>query len=145
MTHAWLTLTELDGSVVADPTEQQLTDAIDIVYDKNRLAAKEAEGDEFASVSLKFGYDDGLMYEIEIIHGGTLRFEEWSDQDYEIELAPPRIMLAVSKSHALELWRWLAHRQIARIRKEPWVSLDRHREKEWMIHMNPHRWSDVKV
>jgi len=108
MTQAWLVLTLADGRDVVAPSEAQMAAALDEVYG--------AAG----SAVLRFGYDDGLMYEMEVSSGGTVRFAEWSDRDCEIALADPRTMTALAQADALQLWRLMAQRQVAKIRNQPW-------------------------
>ncbi|HEV7816023.1 MAG TPA: hypothetical protein VGP06_13110 [Janthinobacterium sp.] len=120
MTQAWVVLTEVDGRDVAAPSERQLAAALADVYKKKAPGA----GDEAGSAVLRFGYDDGLMYEMEVSSGGEVKFEEWSDRDCEIALASPRRMSALSQKEALQLWTWLAQRQVAKIRSQPWLSTD---------------------
>ncbi|SFM14555.1 hypothetical protein [Rugamonas rubra] len=117
MTQAWVVLTRADGREVASPTEAQLATALAEVYD----GAAPANDDGAASTVLRFGYDDGLMYEVEVAGGGAVRFGEWSDRDCEIALAAPRRMLALGRDEALQLWKWLALRQVAKIRSQPWL------------------------
>ena len=100
MTQAWVVLTGLDGRDVAAPTD---TDG------------------EARTVALRFGYDDGLMYLAEVSSARQVRFEEWSDRDCELALATPRQM-AVTQAEALQLWSWLAQRQVAKIRDLGWQS-----------------------
>lgn len=115
MTQAWVVLTRADGRDVAAPSEGQLVAALAEVY-------REPARDDDAAAVLRFGYDDGLMYEVEVRRGGEVRFEEWSDRDCEIALASPKRMSALSQNEALQLWMWLAHRQVAQIRRQPWRS-----------------------
>jgi hypothetical protein len=117
MAQAWVVLTSPDGRDIAAPTEEQLESAIAQVYSG---ALQDPEGGP-ASAALRFGYDDGLMYALEVASGGELTFEEWSDRDCEIALANPRRMSA-SQADALQLWLWLAQRQVAKIRSQPWHS-----------------------
>ncbi|MES2898791.1 MAG: hypothetical protein V4723_03635 [Pseudomonadota bacterium] len=112
MTQAWVTLTGRDGRTIAAPSEEQLDTELDAVFE-------EADGNDTATASLRFGYDDGLMYVAEISSDGTLRFEEWSDSDCELALAAPRTMLA-GYDEALVLWDLMARRQVSRIRALPW-------------------------
>lgn len=112
MTQAWLVLTLADGRDVVAPSEAQLAAALAEVY---RGAG---------SAVLRFGYDDGLMYEMEVSTGGAVRFAEWSDRDCEIALADPRVMTALSQADALHLWRLMAQRQVAKIRSQPWLDGD---------------------
>jgi hypothetical protein len=114
MAHAWVVLTSLDGHDTAAPTDGQLAAALAQVY-----AAP--AGREAPSAALRFGYDDGLMYVAEVTGAGQVSFEEWSDRDCEMALAPPRRMHA-TEQEALQLWCWLAHRQVSRIRAMAWAS-----------------------
>lgn len=124
MKQAWFILTKRYGGDIRAPSEKQLMDALNEVYVDNNHAKTHADETENGSVTLRFGYDDGLMYVMEIMCDGTITFEEWSDQDAEIELAPPKKMVAVPKAQAQELWTWLAHRQVSKIRNQPWVTID---------------------
>lgn len=118
MTQAWVVLTRPDGRDVTAPSEDQMAAALSDVY------AGRAQGPDGApgSAVLRFGYDDGLMYEVEVSSGGAVRFGEWSDRDCEIALANPRTMAALAQADALQLWRLLAQRQVAKIRSQPWLS-----------------------
>ena len=116
MTQAWVILTGVDGRTIYSPSEQQLASALDRVF---AAQASDHDGDPPAA-SLRFGYDDGLMYVIEVNSEGELRFEEWSDRDCEIALAPARHMHA-DRARAELLWTALAQRQVARIREQAWT------------------------
>ena len=123
MKQAWIILTTRNGEDIRSPTEKQLADALNELYvDHSHEPGREDEF-ENGSASLRFGYDDGLMYVIEVMCSGTVTFEEWSDQDYEIELAPPQKMRDVTKTNAMELWQLLFHRQVAKIRSQPWLAM----------------------
>ncbi len=115
MTHAWVVLTRADGHDVPAPTEAQLAAALVEIYQGAGIDGAAASG------VLRFGYDDGLMYQVEVAHGGDIRFEEWSDRDCELALASPRRMSA-GQEDALQLWKWLAQRQVAKIREQDWQS-----------------------
>ncbi|OEZ98214.1 hypothetical protein [Duganella sp. HH101] len=116
MTQAWVVLTRPDGRDVAAPSEAQMAAALAEVYSGNAAGPDGGPG----SAVLRFGYDDGLMYEVEVSAGGRVRFAEWSDRDCEIALADPRTMAALAQADALQLWRLLAQRQVAKIRNQPW-------------------------
>ena len=80
------------------------------------------EGDyaEHGAGSLRFGYDEGPMFVLEVSRLRDVTFEEWADQDYEQQLAPQRKMNLVSEEHALQLWGWLARGEIDQVRAQPW-------------------------
>jgi hypothetical protein len=115
MTQAWVVLTALDGREINSPTEKQLTAALTDLFNLH----KQKEYVDTVSATLSFGYDDGLMYVLEVNSDGGVSFEEWSDRDCEIALASPRSMVA-TQAQALQLWLWLAHRQVAKIRGQSW-------------------------
>lgn len=117
MAQAWVVLTSLDGHDTAAPSDEQLAAALAEVY-APRANRPEREP---ASATLRFGYDDGLMYVAEVSTSGEILFEEWSDRDCEMALAAPRRMRA-TQAEALQLWCWLAHRQVSRIRELAWPS-----------------------
>ena len=120
MTQAWVVLTSADGRDVSGPSEAQMAAALADVYGGKVASADGGPG----SAVLRFGYDDGLMYEVEVSGGGAVRFAEWSDRDCEISLATPRLMHALAQADALQLWRMLAQRQVAKIRNQPWLDSD---------------------
>ena len=80
------------------------------------------EGDyaEHGAAFLRYGYDDGPMYVVEVNRLREVRFEEWADQDFEQELVPSRTMQDVPEAHALQLWSWLAEGQIDQLRSQAW-------------------------
>lgn len=116
MTQAWVVLTRSDGRDIAAPSETQLAAALAEVY--------QGQDQSQEAAVLRFGYDDGLMYEVEVGSGGDVKFEEWSDSDREIALASPKTMSKLSQDQALQLWTWLAQRQVTKIRSQPWMSID---------------------
>lgn len=117
MAQAWVVLTKADGTEVTAPSEKQLAAVIADIY---QGAGQGSNGNYNAAV-LRFGYDDGLMYEVEVASDGDVKFEEWSDRDREIALEAPKTMSMLSQSDALQLWTWLAQRQVKKIRSQPWA------------------------
>lgn len=117
MTQAWLVLTRPDGRDVSAPTEAQMAAALAEVFSGKISNPEGGPG----SAVLRFGYDDGLMYEMEVSSGGAVRFAEWSDRDCEIALASPRTMTVRQQADALQLWKLMAQRQVAKIRNQPWL------------------------
>ena len=109
MTQVWLTLTGIDGRDIASPTEKKVAAVLAELFAQT----------EAASASLRFGYDDGLMYVAEVSNTGQVSFEEWSDRDCELALAPARQMQLV-QAQALQLWGLMCKRQVSRIRELDW-------------------------
>lgn len=119
MSQAWVLLTNADGREISAPTEHQLAIALTEVYGKTLSDI----GHQPSTACLSFGYDDGLMYELEVSSSGRVKFEEWSDRDCEIALAMPKTMSIQTQSEAMQLWTWLAQRQVAKIRSLPWLAM----------------------
>ncbi len=126
MTQAWVVLTSLDGRDIDAPTDKQLAAVLAEIYARHKPRSKPRDKvadapAEPASATLRFGYDDGLMYVAEVSSSGEISFEEWSDRDCELALARPRRMTA-NQSEALQLWYMLARRQVSKIRELAWHS-----------------------
>jgi hypothetical protein len=119
--HPWVILTKRHDGDVRSPTDKQLADALLEIYTDNGHGHRDADHEEHGSAMLSVGSDDGPMYILEILCGGTVNFEEWADQDCEMELAPPKQMTSVPKELALELWVNLAHGKVARVRNQSWA------------------------
>ena len=76
------------------------------MVDEVEGAAAPAQGgddatDGWVPESVAAGYDDGPMCVLEINRLREVRLEEWADQDFEQELAPPRTMYDVSEDRAV--------------------------------------------
>ncbi len=116
MTQVWVTLTGVDGRDIPAPTEQELSAALAELYGRRQ---QNSAASDPASAALRFGYDDGLMYVAEVSSTGDIRFEEWSDSDCELALAPPRRMKG-DREQARQLWDMMARRQVSKIRELAW-------------------------
>jgi hypothetical protein len=115
-TEGWVILTKRYGEMVREPTRAQLTDALRELFDPS------VDDEEHGAASLGYGNDDGPMFEIEFTCGRIARFEEWADQDYERELAPPRETTVHGEPEALRLWTLLASGDVQAVRNWPWES-----------------------
>src|SRR5213082_3359761 len=104
MPEPWAILTRRYGGETTSPTFAQLKEAMAELYHETLLRLAEGDYSEHGSASLRFGNDTGPMYLLEVNRLRQMRFEEWADQDYERELAPPRTMQSVPQDMALRLW-----------------------------------------
>jgi hypothetical protein len=120
MTQPWVILTRRTGQDVRSPTPAQLAEAIAELYHETLPWMTEEGYAEHGAAFLRLGWDDGPMYVLEVNRLRDATFEEWADQDYEHELAPPRTMRKVAEQAALRLWTWLAEAQVDRVRSQPW-------------------------
>ncbi len=120
MNEPWVILTRRYGDEVPSPTAAQLIEAIAELYHETHPDINEDDCEEHGAASLRCGYDDGPMYVVEVSRVGGVVFEEWADQDYEEELAPPRELHDVSESEAIRLWNLLATGQLEQLRSQDW-------------------------
>jgi hypothetical protein len=120
MSEPWVILTRRHGGETPNTTAAQLTAAIAELYHENLPGMTEGDYSEHGAASLRYGYDDGPMFVLEVSRLREVTLEEWADQDYEMALAPPRTIRAVLEDQALRLWVWLAQGEISRVRAEPW-------------------------
>lgn len=120
MYEPWVILTRRYGEDVRSPTTQQLADAVSEVYHETIPGMTLAFYAEHGSALLRYGYDEGPMFVLYVDRLHQVVFEEWADQDYEVELAPARKMRDVSEVLACELLGWLADGQIDWLRSQHW-------------------------
>lgn len=116
MSSQWLILETRYGSSIREPTPVQLTHAIAELYHENEAGMIEADYEEHAAASFRCGADDGPMFVITINRGGVADFEQWADQDYEMELDAPLRREAVSQEVAFALWQHLTRCEIEPIK-----------------------------
>jgi len=83
----------------------------------------EADYEEHGAAQLRHGFDIGPMYVLEVTRSGTVRYEEWADQDFNTPLSPSKTMLSVSQTRALELLTRLTNGDLEYLRQQPWQIL----------------------
>jgi hypothetical protein len=110
----WVILTRRYGDDVRNPTARQLAEAVSELYHETIPDA------EHGSVFIRYGYDDGPMFVLDLDRLHQVVFEEWADQDFGAELAPPRKIRDVSEMQASQLLGLLADGQIDRVRSQSW-------------------------
>jgi hypothetical protein len=120
MGQPWVILERRYGDGTRSPNVAQLTEAIVELYHETLPGMTEGGYAEHGAASLRYGYDDGPMYVLEVNRLGEVTLEEWADQDYERALSPPRRMREVPEDQAIQLWTWLAEGLLDRIRSQPW-------------------------
>lgn len=120
MSEPWAILTRRYGEDIRSPTVAQLAVAVAELYHETLPGMTEGDYAEHGAASLRCGFDDGPMYILEVNRLREVRLEEWADQDFEKELAPPRTMHDVQEDEALLLWGWLAEGRIDQVRSQPW-------------------------
>lgn len=120
MNEPWVILTRRYGTDTRSPTVDQRAEAVAELYHKTLPGMTEGDYAEHGAASLRCGHDDGPMYVLEVSRLHEVTLEEWADQDYEEELAPPRRMREVPEDQAVRLLNWLAAGEIARVQSQPW-------------------------
>jgi hypothetical protein len=120
MSQPWVIVDRRYGDGSRSPTVAQLREAITELYHETLPSMTEGDYAEHGAASLRYGYDEGPMYVVEINRLREVTLEQWADQDYEQELAPPRSMSGVPEDHALRLWSWLAEGKIEQVQSQPW-------------------------
>jgi hypothetical protein len=98
------------------PTRDEILAAVKELYDENLPGMTESDYEEHGASSLRYGYDEGPMYVVEITWYGTARLEEWADQDYEMKLCPMKEVKALPQEKAVLLWEHLAAGEIEAVR-----------------------------
>ena len=108
------------GASVRQPTREQLEAALADLFDAQQLVAiPEGIRDEHPSSWLRYGFDDGPEYCIDIYEGAFAIFSKNADQD-DAEPLWERRMDAVTRAKALELWMLLAAGEIEQLEAQAW-------------------------
>jgi len=119
MNEPWFILTKRLGSDVITPSPSVLDAAMREVVDPSHA------GDiEHTSAFVRFGYDEGSMYVLSYDTSLRLTFEQWADQDFEVELAPTAYLSNVSPSNAARLMQELSAGAVDRVKQEPWTPVE---------------------
>jgi hypothetical protein len=116
MSDPWCFLLRRYGEETRMRTRDEISAAVEELYKENLQGMTEGDYEEHGAGTLRYGYDEGPMYVLEISRRGTARFEEWADQDYETELCPTREVKSLPKETALLLWGLLAEGKIEAVR-----------------------------
>jgi hypothetical protein len=112
----WLILTSRYGGDTGDPSQDELASALREVYHENEPGWPEAMYEEHPNAWLRYGFDEGPRFILDVYRGGRVAFGQWADQDFETELAPEQILRGVDEETAKRLWSLLAAGEIDEIR-----------------------------
>jgi hypothetical protein len=118
----WLILSRRYGGEERDPSGETLADALRELFVEDLPGMTDTDYAEHGAASLRYGFDDGPMFAVEVDRRGRARFEEWADQDYERELSAPRTARVRSLDEALQLWTLLATGDVDALRRWRWNS-----------------------
>lgn len=117
MSNAWCRLEYRYGKSTEAPTRDEISAALKELYHEGQQGMTEGDYEEHGAASLRFGYDEGPLYVLEISRHGTARWEEWADPDYEVELCPRRESEALSQDQGALLWELLAAGEVDGVRE----------------------------
>ncbi len=116
MSDPWSYLLSRYGDEVSAPSVEQVRTAISELYHENIPGVAEGDYEEHGAASLRYGYDDGPMYVLEVTRHGVARWGEWADQDYNDEICPAKELRYITEAQANELWNALAAGSIDLVR-----------------------------
>ncbi|MFC0682909.1 hypothetical protein ACFFGH_34205 [Lysobacter korlensis] len=103
------------GESIAAPSESELGDAVMELFNENLPGITDADYAEHGAAHLRYGFDEGPMFVVEVARTGEATLEEWSDQDYEEKICPSKT-ISVTAQQALDLWLLLAAGRIDEVR-----------------------------
>lgn len=117
---AWVILTSRYGGDIREPTVDQLRRALADVYHENHPSMTEGDYAQHPNAWLRYGFDDGPMYVLNVYRSRTVYYSQWADPDYESELEPESERINVSEPEAQRLWELLAVGKIDEIKASGW-------------------------
>jgi hypothetical protein len=120
MSEPWIVLTNRFGEDIENPSSAQLSEAVAELYHEAKPGTSEASNQEHGSAWVRYGFDDGPMFVLDLSRRRSMRLEEWADQDFDQELAPPRTLLDVAEPVAIQALEWLVMGDFDQLRSLPW-------------------------
>lgn len=116
MSDPWCYLLRRYGNETGKPSRDEIAAAVKELYEENLLDMTEGSYEEHGAASLRYGYDEGPMYVLEITRRGKAIWEEWVDQDYNVELCPEKEVTSLPPEIAMHLWEQLAEGKVDAVR-----------------------------
>lgn len=116
MSKPWCYLLYRYGNETGAPTRDEISAAVKELYEESSPSMTEGDYEEHGAASLRYGYDEGPMFVLEITRHGTAIWEEWADQDYKVELCPEKEVKSLPQEKAVLLWEQLAEGKIDLVR-----------------------------
>lgn len=117
---AWVILTTRYGTDIREPTSDHLRSALAEVYHEDHPAMTGGDYAEHPNAWLRYGFDSGPMYVLNVYRSRTVYFSQWADSDYENELKPEAEKINASEREALDLWELLAKGKIDEVKAWRW-------------------------
>ena len=110
----WVILHKRYDEDVRQPSDGELAQAIDELFNEEIKRMTEADYAEHPSAWLRHGFDEGPMFVVEANRDGTATLSKYADQD---EIDPmAEATFSIHRDAILSLWRWLAEGKIEQIK-----------------------------
>jgi hypothetical protein len=77
----WVILLRRYGTETRSPSTGDLAKAVSELFDESIPAMTESDYREHGAASLRYGFDAGPMFTVEITRSGSATLEQWADQD----------------------------------------------------------------
>jgi hypothetical protein len=116
---AWVILRVRYGGDIRDPSPQELRQALGELFEENIPGMTEGDYMEHPSAGLRYGFDEGPMYELDVYRDRGVIFSKYADQDDDDPLWEYR-MNDVSREKALGLWQHLIEGKLSELEAEGW-------------------------
>lgn len=117
---AWAILTCRYGADIREPTFDELRSALAELYHEDHPSMTEGDYAEHPNAWLRYGFDSGPMYVLNVYRSRTVYFSQWADSDYETELEPETEKINVAESEAHHLWELLATGRVDEVKAWGW-------------------------
>ena len=114
----WVILTTRYGDHKKSPTRGDLSAALGELYHENLSYMTEGDYAEHPNACIRCGFDRGAMYVLDLYRTGKLIFQQWTDQDFENQLAPEVAIENVTEDRARQLWDLLVDGQVDKVKAE---------------------------
>jgi hypothetical protein len=120
---AWAILTTRYGADIREPTFDQLRSALAEVYHEDHPSMTEGDYAQHPNAWLRYGFDTGPMYILNVYRSRTVYLSQWADSDYENQLAPEAEKIDVAEPEAYQLWERLATGRIDEVKAWGWDAI----------------------
>jgi hypothetical protein len=117
---AWVILTTRYGADIREPTSDHLRSALAEVFHEDHPTMTEDDYAEHPNAWLRYGFDDGPMYVLNVYRSRTVYFSQWADSDYENELEREAEKINIAEREALSLCELLSAGKIDDVKAWGW-------------------------
>ena len=116
---AWVILSVRYGGDIRNPSPQELQQALGELFEENIPGMTEADYMEHPSTWLRYGFDEGPMYVLDVYRDRSVIFAKYADQDDSDSLWEYR-MNDISREKALALWQHVIEGKLNDLEAEGW-------------------------